>query len=99
MVQLVEQVMFCHFPTLPAPPTEPLQLPHDQGLYGWKSMVDFMVVCEDVREGMVQAAIDHGSVLLLHAIMLRDLLQCTSMAQELQMVPTLINMCTKIKPK
>jgi len=99
LVRLAEQVIFTHFHSLQAPPTEPLQLQRDPGMYGWKSVVDFLLVCEEVKAGLLEAASSHCCILFLHAMVLKDLQQCSSMAGEMQLVPPLMQMCSTLKPK
>ena len=58
-----------------------------------------MIVSEEVKTGLMEAAMEHCCILFLYAVMLKDLLQCTCMADEMQLVPGLVQKCSTLKPK
>ena len=62
-------------------------------------MTDSLVFPEEVSNTIVESSIADCAVLLLHAMVMKELLQCSTIEQEMQVVVKVLQWCTLVKPK
>lgn len=98
MVRLIEHCMERHFTAVPAPQTNAEELPKDPlCMYGWKSVIDSLIVSEEILEEFCSSGITEFAGLTLHGHLLQMLPQCTSMAQESRICSKLVGWCNQVK--
>lgn len=101
MVKVTEHFIQCHFKTVSKPKTTPsLELSSDRtDMYGWRDVIQALVIPEDLEGDVCQTAVTEGAGLLLHTHLLQHLPRCTSIAQEGRDCAKIMVWCTEFKPR
>ena len=68
-------------------------------MYGWKSVIDALVIPEDLLEDFCQKCITEFAALTLHGHLLQVLPQCSSMAEEARVCTKVVGWTTQVKPQ
>ncbi len=98
MGNVIESAIQSHFRAMTTPKPHPIELPPDPSYwYGWKSVVEALVVPEEVVDPVMNGAVEECSVLLLHGMMVKEMPLCTSLQQEHGIITRVLQWFTKMK--